>query len=227
MDDEGSGFRVISPSCCSFWCCWGSAGAAVMAPPSCPGKLQTPCSLAWAGSAFWRAAFPTQKRAGRGDWRCVQFVPSLQEGCRSRLFICINLFSIPPFPLCEPFPSLSWEWRRTSPWGRRCGLSTALEMSSASFLPVLLGARGCGRDGGAGAALHPAWHSHSCPTAVPRPGGRDLALPAFPHFPIWLQTGSDGAVTGLLPELSHPARRIFPPLSGLCALLPTQMANGS
>jgi len=43
----------------------------------------------------------------------------------------------------------------------------------------------------------------------------DPALQLSAHFPIWLRTGSDGAVTGLLPELSHAARRIFPPLSRL------------
>lgn len=40
------------------------------------------------------------------------------------------------------------------------------------------------------------------------PGPDDI--PTFPHLPVgW----SDRAVTGLLPALSHPARRIFPPLS--------------
>lgn len=146
----------------------------------------------------WEAADSTLSGLG---WNCpLENNFSHTEMSRSWLLICIKLFFLPLFPLSEPFPSLSWAGEGCH-HGEGVRHSTTLEMSS--FLPVLLCVRSCW------SSLAPAGHSHCCPRA----GGRGLALMMFPHFPIWLRTGSDRAVTELLPELSQAARRIFPPLS--------------
>lgn len=90
--------------------CWGCCGDSPILPWEAADS-----TLSGLG---WKCPLESSFSHTETSWRCVQFAPSLQEGCRSCLFICINLFSLPPFPLSEPFPSLSWGRRRTSSWGR-------------------------------------------------------------------------------------------------------------
>lgn len=151
----------------------------------------SPCSWVGLGVSFVEHLLPHRNELGGEAGGVCSFFPA----CRNWLLICVKLFFLPLFPLSKPFSSLSRFGEGQSPWGR-CWTQLSFG-EEFCFFPCCC----CGVSGAAGVAL-------SLPGTV-SPAPWLVLMMIFPHFLLWLWAGGARAV----PELSHPARRILPPLS--------------